>query len=75
MAAVGSVYCFGDAPFYGSEKGSGLSQPIVGLAASPWGMGYWLLSAGGQVFDFGGAPYEVAVSASGPGAPSVGLAA
>ena len=34
---------FGDAPFYGSEGGVALDAPVVGMAATPDGDGYWLV--------------------------------
>ena len=37
----GGVFAFGDAAFYGSMGGQPLNQPIVGLAATPDGQGYW----------------------------------
>lgn len=52
-AADGSVYSFGDAPFFGSMGGKKLNAAISGMAAHPSGQGYWLLSLDGGVFAFG----------------------
>jgi hypothetical protein len=46
------VYHFGDAPFRGSMAGHRLKQPIVGMAATPDGQGYWLVASDGGVFAF-----------------------
>jgi hypothetical protein len=35
-----------------------LSAPIVGIAATPDGAGYWLVGSDGGVFSFGDAPFE-----------------
>lgn len=52
----GGVFSFGGAPFYGSEGGKPLVEPIVDIAAST--AGYWLVAADGGVFTFGESPYE-----------------
>ncbi len=54
-----------------------LARPIVGMAATPDGRGYWLVGSDGGVFTFGDAPYRgsaVTPNASG-GASSVGVMA
>jgi len=57
VAADGGVFTYGDAPFLGSAGGTRLSQPIVGLAATAAGRGYWLAAADGGVFAFGDAHF------------------
>src|SRR5439155_1305389 len=42
VARDGGVFAFGDAPFAGSAAGIPLSSPVVGLARTPTGNGYWL---------------------------------
>ncbi len=49
----GDVYTEGDAPFLGSLGGQHLNAPIVGMAPSPQGIGYVLVSSDGGVFTFG----------------------
>jgi murein DD-endopeptidase MepM/ murein hydrolase activator NlpD len=55
-----------------------LNQPIVGMASTPSGAGYWLAGADGGIFTFGDAPFHgsaararvdpvVAIAASGTG--------
>ncbi|MHB1534133.1 MAG: hypothetical protein ACYC1D_05885 [Acidimicrobiales bacterium] len=48
------------APFFGSLPGLGIAPaaPIVGIAATPDGGGYWLLGADGGVFSFGDARFQ-----------------
>ena len=41
--------------FYGSTGALHLNQPIVGMAATPDGGGYWLVAADGGIFSFGDA--------------------
>jgi cell wall-associated NlpC family hydrolase len=68
---AGGVGSGGGAPQLG-ELGASvkLSGPVVAMAATPDGRGYWLASAGGRVFDFGdagayGRPSPVNVHRSG----------
>jgi hypothetical protein len=56
-AADGGVFSFGDAGFYGSMGGKALDAPVVGMAATPNGGGYWIVSADGGVFSFGDAGF------------------
>jgi hypothetical protein len=46
------VFAFGDAAFRGSMGGSRLNAPVVGMAATPDGAGYWLVASDGGVFAF-----------------------
>ena len=43
--------------FYGSTGGRHLNQPIVGMAATPDGAGYWLVTKDGGIFSFGDARF------------------
>ena len=43
--------------FYGSTGGQPLNQPIVGMAATPTGNGYWLVASDGGIFTFGDATF------------------
>src|SRR5687767_13681736 len=54
--AGGDVIAYG-APDHGSTEGSVLASPIVDIAGSPDGSGYWLVAADGGVFSFGGADF------------------
>jgi hypothetical protein len=52
--------------FYGSKAGAKLATPIVGVAMTPTGLGYYLVSARGNIYNFGdarffGSPVHVAI--------------
>ena len=53
-AAPGTVLPFGDARFFGPE-GKQVHEPIVAMAATPDGKGYWLVGPDGTVLTFGDA--------------------
>jgi len=55
VTAVGGVYSFGGAGWYGNERWQHLTAPIVGMAVTPDGGGYWLVGANGSVFNIGDA--------------------
>jgi len=77
--ATGGVYAYGDAGFYGSLPGLGVtpSAPVVGMAATPDGRGYWLVGADGGVFAFGDAGFYGSLASLGVkhAGPVVGIAA
>lgn len=53
---AGGVGAGGGAPELGGlARHMRLSEPVVGMAATPDGKGYWLATAGGNVFNFGDA--------------------
>jgi hypothetical protein len=58
VAADGGIFTFGDARFFGSTGALALNEPIVGMAATPDGNGYWMVAADGGVFSFGDAQYH-----------------
>ena len=55
VTALGAVYNFGGAGFYGDERAEHLAAPIVAMAVTPDGRGYWLAGTDGSVFSFGDA--------------------
>jgi hypothetical protein len=55
VTALGAVYNFGGAGWYGEETSQHLAAPIVGMAVTPDGRGYWLVGADGSVFNLGDA--------------------
>ncbi|MHB1731888.1 MAG: CAP domain-containing protein [Ferrimicrobium acidiphilum] len=66
VGADGGVFNFGSAPYHGSTYTYGitglsgkrpLNAPIVGMASTPHGNGYWLVAADGGVFNFGSAKF------------------
>ena len=56
---LGVVTPHGGAPTFGSPAQSGikLAKPIVGMAATPDGQGYWLVATDGGVFTYGDAKF------------------
>ena len=51
-----------------------LNQPIVGMAATPTGKGYWLCAADGGIFAFGDAAFAGSMGSQHLARPMVGLA-
>ena len=74
VASDGGVFSFGDAAFYGSEAGTQLNAPIVGIASTPNGLGYWLVASDGGVFSFGDASFYGSAAGTHLNAPIVGIA-
>ncbi len=53
LASDGGVFSFGDASFHGSTGAMKLNSPVISMATSPRGDGYWLVARDGGVFSFG----------------------
>jgi hypothetical protein len=53
----GGVLTYGTAQFFGSPTDVRLAAPIVAMAATPDGNGYWLVGADGGVLAYGDARY------------------
>jgi hypothetical protein len=66
---------FGGAGSHGSLAGVQLSAPVVGMASTPDGNGYWLVGADGGVFSFGDAAPYGSMGGHALSAPVVGMAA
>jgi uncharacterized protein YkwD len=60
--------------YLGSASSLGLKQPIVGMAATPTGKGYWLVAADGGVFSFGDAHFYGSTGNLHLNQPIVGMA-
>ena len=75
MAADGGVFSYGDASFYGSTGGVNLDKPIVAMAATPDGRGYWLVAADGGVFSYGDASFYGSTGGVNLDKPIVAMAA
>jgi hypothetical protein len=43
--------------FYGSARSDSLNKPIVAIASTPDGHGYWLVASDGGVFSYGDARF------------------
>jgi peptidoglycan hydrolase-like protein with peptidoglycan-binding domain len=68
------IYAFGSATYRGSTQGMNLAAPIVGMAQTADGSGYWLVGDDGGVFGFG-APFFGSAAAYPHRAPVVAMAA
>jgi hypothetical protein len=73
VASDGGIFSFGNAAFYGSEGGTHLNAPIVGIATTPNGGGYWLVASDGGVFALGNAGYVGSEGGTHLNAPIVGI--
>ncbi|MDA8101894.1 MAG: hypothetical protein M0Z34_02890 [Nitrospiraceae bacterium] len=65
----------GDAGSYGSMSGFPLNQPVVGMASTPNGQGYWLVAKDGGIFTFGNAGFYGSMGGTKLNQPIVGMAA
>ena len=72
--AFQSTFPFQGARFYGSMGGQHLNSPIVGMAPTPDGKGYWLVAADGGVFGFGDANFHGSMGGQHLNSPIVGMA-
>jgi hypothetical protein len=71
----GMIYAFGDATFRRSTQGlKSPTAPIVGMASTAHGRGYWLAGADGGVFAFG-APFYGSIRRQHLAQPIVGITA
>ena len=55
--------------------GHALNKPIVGMAGTPSGGGYWLVASDGGIFAFGDAGFHGSTGAIRLNSPIVGMAA
>ena len=72
--ANGTVVPLGDAVSHGSEAGSAMAGPVVGIAADLATGGYWLVAASGAVSGFD-APFLGSTATIALNQPIVGMAA
>jgi hypothetical protein len=73
-SANGAVDAFGGAGFFGSASRLHLNKPVVGMAPTPDGKGYWLVAADGGIFAFGDAGFHGSTGAMRLNKPVVGMA-
>ena len=55
--------------------GTPLNKPVVGMAATPDGLGYWLVASDGGIFNFGDAAFYGSAGGLPLNQPVVGMAA
>src|SRR5437868_12644008 len=75
-AGAGGAYqvrAFGGARALGAPGGA-LNAPLVGIAATPRGNGYWLLAQDGGIFSYGGARFYGSTGNMHLNPPVVGIA-
>jgi hypothetical protein len=75
VATDGGIFAFGDAPFRGSTGGIKLFRPVVAMASTSDGNGYWLVASDGGIFAFGDAPYHGSTGGTVLASPVVGMTA
>ncbi len=75
MATDGGIFSYGDANFYGSTGSLVLNKPVVGMAATPDGGGYWLVATDGGIFSYGDAAFYGSTGSLVLNKPVVGMAA
>ena len=71
----GALYTYGDAAYNGSVGGLALNRPIVGMASTPDGGGYWLVASDGGIFNYGDAAFWGSSGGLRLNRPVVGMAA
>ena len=69
---TGGSSSYGNASFQGSTGGLALNAPVVGIAATPDGGGYWLTASDGGVFNYGDAGFFGSMGGQPMVAPVVG---
>jgi poly-gamma-glutamate capsule biosynthesis protein CapA/YwtB (metallophosphatase superfamily) len=74
-AARPGVLAYGDASAPGDPGSLSLNRPIVGMAATPDGGGYWLVASDGGIFSFGSAKFFGSAGGTPLNRPIVGMAA
>ena len=75
VASDGGIFNFGGAGFYGSLGSLTLNKPIVGMAVTPDGGGYWLVASDGGIFAKGDAGFFGSLGSLTLNKPIVGMAA
>jgi len=58
VASDGGIFAFGNATFDGSMGGQVLNKPVVGIATTPTGGGYWEVASDGGIFAFGDSTFH-----------------
>jgi hypothetical protein len=72
-ASNGILFNYGDAAFYGSPDALSLNRPVVGMAATPDGKGYWLVASDGGIFTYGDVVFHGSTGGLALAAPIVAM--
>ena len=73
---VSNTFAFGsDAKLVSSGSALSLNKPIVGMASTPTGGGYWMVASDGGIFAFGDAQFYGSTGSVRLNRPIVGMAA
>ena len=75
MASDGGIFNYGDAPFHGSAGSLALNKPVVAMAPTADGGGYWLVASDGGIFNYGDAEFYGSTGSIALNRPIVGMAA
>jgi hypothetical protein len=75
IATDGGMFTYGDVGFFGSAGDIPLNQPIVGMAATPSGLGNWFVATDGGIFTYGDAGFFGSTGNIALNQPIVGMAA
>ena len=73
MASDGGLFSF-NAAFFGSPAATPLNKPVVGMAGTPDGQGYWEAATDGGIFNYGDAFFWGSLGSTTLNAPVVGIA-
>ena len=71
---TGDVEAFGDAHDYGGADTLALNQPVLGIAPTASGKGYWLLARDGGIFSYGDAHFFGSTGAMHLNSPIISMA-
>src|SRR5436190_6146330 len=74
-ASDNTIVAFGSAAFLGPQSSQKLAPPLVDIAATPNGDGYWAVAADGGVFAYGNAAFLGSMGGKHLNKPIVGIAA
>ncbi len=74
VASDGGIFFYGDAGFHGSAGSLALNRPIVGMASTPDGGGYWLVASDGGIFSYSDAGFHGSAGSLALNRPIVGMA-
>ncbi|MDA8276639.1 MAG: hypothetical protein M0Z45_00340, partial [Actinomycetota bacterium] len=69
-----NVFAYGDGQFLGDTSNTSINFPIVGMASTPDGKGYWLVASDGGIFSYGDAAFFGSTGAMTLNKPIVGMA-